>query len=238
MASFSVGATTLEAIVDWFDAEVKTCGCWAIFHIKNPYSQYEGGSIDEAREKLLTVLQRIAASPDHSTQIFTLHTYAAKKKGPFTYNDEKAAVNSFRFRDPMATVGQAPASEYYLHNLAGEMAALRSEISALKAEKVNEEEEEEEESQEDKIAGLLGAATQFMNIPFIANILNNISGMGQNNQGQKIITNLSGVDPADADRAARYQYVEILLQKGVKPEHLRKLAEMPTAKIKSLLLML
>ena len=118
------------------------------------------------------------------------------------------------------------------------MAALRSEISALKAEKVNEEEEEEEESEEDKIAGLLGTVTQFMNIPFIANILNNISGMGQNNQGQKIITNLSGVDPVDADRAACYQYVEILLQKGVKPEHLRKLAEMPTAKIKSLLLTL
>ena len=49
------------------------------------------------------------------------------------------------------------------------------------------------------------------------------------------ITKLAGVPE---DKTAVYQYIEILLQKGVTIEHLQKLSQMPSAKIKGLLMML
>jgi hypothetical protein len=211
--------------------------CFAIFYKNSCTLQYNGKDIEEAEEKLQNFFNESEGS-DYGDQIFEFRMYSEPKK---QYDKKDAAHSTFFFtvnERPAAMSGMqngAPKNDYFLHNIAGELSAIRSELNALKAEKINEENEEEEEEQPENE---IGEINQLLSNPVIAGLIGAVTEKFFNVKAEpKIITNLAGV-PEDNERAACYQYVEILLQKGVKPEHLKKLADMPTAKIKTLLMML
>lgn len=210
---------------------------FAIFCKKMPLMQYSGKSVDDAEERITKFFEDMTGT-EGTGEIFEFRIYETGKPR-FEYKDTPHSVFYFTvsetavLQQSAGNIG-ASANNYFLQTISGEISALRSEIAALKSERIEEEEEEEPEETETGI----GQVNTLLSNPIVAGLIAAVTekffGVKED---KKIITNLSGV-PAEAERAACYQYVEILLQKGVKPEHLKKLADMPAAKIKSLLLML
>lgn len=226
-----------KTLKTWENRRPEKAPYFAIFCKKMPLMQYSGKSVDDAEERISKFFEDMAGT-EGTSEIFEFRIYETGKPR-FEYKDTPHSVFYFTVSEtavlqPSAGNIGAPANNYFLQTISGEISALRSEIAALKSEKIEEEEEEEPEETETGI----GQVNTLLSNPIVAGLIAAVTekffGVKED---KKIITNLSGV-PEEAQRAACYQYVEILLQKGVKPEHLKKLADMPAAKIKSLLLML
>lgn len=126
--------------------------------------------------------------------------------------------------------------------IAMQLHAIESKLKALEDRKIEDQDDGEDDAPEDG-GGWLGAiqtpAGQQL-VTLGALLLERLTDrLLPAKPEAKIITNLAGVpDQDDAGKAAAIQYVEILMKKGVTLEHLRKLAEMPGIKIKTLLSML
>lgn len=211
---------------------------WAIFCKNLPTAQYNGNDYDEAEEKLQRFFED-TVNGDGASVIYEFRTYAEQKN---RYDKKDAAHSTFFFSvsDRPVTMSGVnnpfPASDYFLQNIDAKLNELTSKINALEAEKLNAEDEDEDEDEEQ--VNQLGIWKEILSTPIVSGLIGAVTDKLLNvKTDSKIITNLAGV-PDENERAACYQYVEILLQKGVKPEHLKKLAEMPAVKIKSLLLML
>lgn len=109
--------------------------------------------------------------------------------------------------------------------------SIESRITAIENPIIEEEEEEETETER-----LLSGVNSLLDNPVIANIIGLITNkLFSMPHEQSPVTKLAGVPE---DKTAIYQYIEILLQKGVTIDHLQKLSQMPSAKIKGLLMML
>lgn len=112
--------------------------------------------------------------------------------------------------------------------LLNEINSLKAELNALKMKQDDEEDEDEEDEEEDdKGMSYINGIKDIMDHPLVAGLVNGLmSGRGQR------VNNLAGTE-GDIDEC-----IQTLFKKGVTIEHLRKLAEMPTAKIQMLLSML
>jgi hypothetical protein len=227
-----------KTLKTWENRRPDKAPYFAIFCKKMPLMQYSGKSVDDAEERITKFFEDMAGT-EGTGEIFEFRIYETGKPR-FEYKDTPHSVFYFTVSEtavlqPSAVNIGAGANNYFLQTISGEISALRSEIAALKSEKIEEEEEEPEETETG-----IGQVNTLLSNPVVAGLIAAVTEkLFGVKEEKKIITNLSGVpDTNEAERAAVYQYVEILLQKGVKPVHLKKLADMPAAKIKSLLLML
>lgn len=129
------------------------------------------------------------------------------------------------------------ASDY----IAMRLDAMESKLNAIADKKIEADEDQEADNEGDA-GGWLGAIQSPAGQQLVslgALLLERLTDRFlPPKQDQKIITNLAGIPNEAADKAAAFQYVEILMQKGVTIEHLKKLSEMPGIKIKTLLAML
>ena len=198
---------------------------FAIYQNRTILEQNCSNDIDEAIEKITNFFS--TGSGYESTPL-TFKMYDAHKKGN---NDKEPVYASFMFT--VSSVSQLSGSgdnslHYAINDLKNQISGLTSEINALKE---SEEEEEEEPVKETFMSGV----NEFLSHPTINAIIGAITEKLFMTPAEPKVTKLAGIEDS---KASAYQYVEILLAKGVTIEHLQKLAEMPKAKIKTLLMML
>ena len=186
--------------------------------------QYNDDDFEEAKEIISDEFD-IKCKRNY-TNICVLKLHSEKEK-VYTAKSLTTANLYFSWLDtiqpqPINVSTGADMNAFYIN----EINNLRAEINALKLKEDNEEEEDEEE--EDKNG--LGQIGDILNHPLATQLVGWLTS--NINNGQRV-NNLAGVEEQTAQ-----QYVQMLFNKGVTIEHLRKLAEMPQAKIKILLTML
>ena len=208
-----------NAVLQFFETEAEA-PYFSLWVKSQKQTQYNGADMDKAVEKLehwLNIYEK-----ENFDKIIILKLHQDKEKD---YTTKSPVLSQIYFKisntpPQVASVGDINA--FYIN----EINNLRAEINALKLKEDNEEEEDEEE--EDKNG--LGQIGDILNHPLATQLVGWLTS--NINNGQRV-NNLAGVDEQNAQ-----QYVQMLFDKGVTIEHLRKLAEMPQAKIKMLLTML
>jgi hypothetical protein len=217
MGEYSATHIGKEAVLSFFETEAET-PYFSLWVKSQKQTQYNGGDIDKAVEKLEHWLEIYEKENFDKIVILKLH---AEKEKEYTNKSGVLSQIYFKIGETKPVIAGNDTSVYLIN----EINNLRAELNALKL-KEQPDEEDEEEDEEDPaqktINGVLGALEH----PVIAGLL---TKMFSNNQ--PVARNLAGTDTAD-------QYVQMLFSKGVTLEHLRKLAEMPQAKIQMLLTML
>lgn len=209
------------------------------------YAQADNLSMDEAVDELKDILDAT-----ESEQVFYIFCYKTKAKTGLKLNPETAdaVISLKKKRKEYSTEEKA---QYY-SPVMQELRSLREELQELKRtqelEKLagaEEDEITEEELKADMQNNLLGT---ILGNPAVQNVLtalltnltanllttNNTNTM-QPNQNYRP-TALAGTEVAEELELA--EILEVLFSKGVKLEHLKKLASFPQAKISMLLNML
>lgn len=219
MSEYKATHTGKNAVLSFFETEAET-PYFSLWVKSQKQTQYNGSDMDKAVEKLehwLDIYEK-----ENFDKIVTLKLHIDKEKD---YTTKSAVLSQIYFKigetKPLPQTNDFNA--YYIN----EINNLRAELNALKLKEQPEEEDEEEDEEESQtqktINGVLGALEH----PVIAGLLTKMFS------GSQPVRNLAGVNEETAD-----EYVQMLFKKGVTLEHLRKLAEMPEAKIKMLLTML
>ena len=201
---------------------------FAIYQNRTILEQNCSNDMEEAIEKISNFFS--TGSGYESTPL-TFKMYASHKKGN---NDKEPVYASFMFTVSSVPVlsgsnGGDSGLHYVITDLKNQINGLTSEINALKE---SEESEDEAEPEKDNF---MSGVNEFLSHPTINAIIGLLTEKLFMNPNDQKVTKLAGIDD---NKASAYQYVEILLAKGVTIEHLQKLAEMPKAKIKTLLMML
>lgn len=129
-----------------------------------------------------------------------------------------------------------PALIAILSEMREDIKANRAEMAEIKKLQIElDEADDDDELRDQSQSGLLG----MLGNPAVQNILLTLftnlgANMATNTMNAKQPRGMAGVN----DDAELMQYIEQLMAKGVTVEHLKKLSEMPSLKIKSLLAML
>jgi hypothetical protein len=219
--SLTVKYYGLEEVLEYFDKYAKQ-PYFSIWDKSQPLVQYTGDSYDEAKEIIADEINLCKKRNYENPLCIKLHTEKAK-----VYTSTNKDYNSSAiFVCYDSAIGSALIPVQQNNNqatimLLNEINALKSEISALKTEKIEDEEEEEDSS-----TSFINGVNQALEHPIIAGLLNKLIFGKQ--------TSLAGVNTnIDVDDC-----IKILFDKGVTVEHLRKLANMPKDKISMLISML
>jgi hypothetical protein len=202
---------------------------WAIFIGSTCIDFNSEDDFEDAEYKLMTFFEGM--KDKFTDQTLSLKMYS---KGLDEYSSKDKAQKTFFF-----TISER---ESYQNNkvsgigandslILSKLNSIESRINAIENVESGEEEEEEETESEKLLSGV----NTLLDNPVIANIIGLITNKLFMPNETQTITKLAGVPD---DKTAVYQYIEILLQKGVTIEHLQKLSQMPSAKIKGLLMML
>jgi hypothetical protein len=209
-----------EEVLEAFEKRAKKA-YWAVFDKGINLYQYEDNDFEQSKEVLSEFLdlciKRNYANP------LTLKFCSESEEA---YNAKSKSYGNFTFQcsasAPAPTYVGADLQTFYIN----EINALKAEINAMKMkwDPIEEEEDEEEEEESDSMRLLSGVNT-LLDHPLIAGLVARFT------TGQQQPRTLAGVDNVD-------EYLQILYKKGLTPDHLRKLSEMPESKIKMLLTML
>ena len=217
----------IEKILQGFEEKADT-PFYSVWVGKSKAEENKLNDFDKAASKLEKQL-KVWIDEDF-TDIFVIALHP-EKKATYSYTDCKDAVLMY------CQIRKTEQPAYYQHNtminpnmqILEKLNAIESRINAIEADSdVDEEETEEIGSNEavliDKIAGI--ANSPLVNV--LLNIFTNIS----NKQGmQQPVAALAGTDELD-------DVLNVLFDKGVTLDHLKKLASYPKEKIQMLLSMM
>jgi len=221
--SLTVKYYGLDEVLEYFDKYAKH-PYFSIWDRNSPHVQYNGDSFDEAKEIITDEINLCKKRNYENPLTIKLHTEKAKVYTSTNKDYNSSAV--FLCYD--SAIGSALMPAQQNNNqatimLLNEINALKSEISALKTEKIEDEEEEE---YQDSSMSFINGVNQALEHPIVAGLLNKLI-FGKQPSYAGVNTNL------DLDDC-----IKTLFDKGVTVEHLRKLADMPKDKISMLLSML
>ena len=209
-----------NAVLQFFETEAEA-PYFSLWVKSQKQTQYNGADMDKAVEKLehwLNIYEK-----ENFDKIIILKLHQDKEKD---YTTKSPVLSQIYFKinnTPTQVANVGDMNAFYIN----EINNLRAEINALKLKETTDEEEEEEEEEDKNGLGQIG---DILNHPLATQLVGWLTS--NINNGQRV-NNLAGVEEQTAQ-----QYVQMLFDKGVTIEHLRKLAEMPQAKIKMLLTML
>ena len=207
-----------DDVLETFDKKAKT-PFFSLWIKSRLVDSYDGDDMQEAREILEDQLDRSIKKNENF--VFNLILHSEKSK-------------NYTQRSPQyCSIYYQPFDNMPAQNIGGDVNAillneinnLKAELHALKMKQDNEDEDEDEEEDEDST---INGVERILNHPLVSNFVANLITNGNSQR----VTNLAGTSE-DIDEC-----VQMLFKKGVTIEHLRKLAEMPTAKIQMLLTML
>jgi len=232
-----------DALIDYWKLIRYSSPCFSVWE-RDPSGlvvYYNGDDMAEAE----AVLKNWAASLDQDAenQFYTFKTHSESTK-PESFSKKFIISCVFSPSENYIPMPQNPASvgksgstgeSYLLGKLETELNIVKSELSALKDQKIEQDDEDDEDDAPETDA--LSGINTLLGNPLIQQVIGLVVDRFAKTPEKRIITNLAGV-PDDNDKAAALGYVEILMAKGVTVDHLRKLAEMPGIKIKTLLSML
>jgi hypothetical protein len=212
---FNIEKNSVNGVLDWY--EIQNVSNWVIYSHKPENIKYMGSEdSQESLEKLTYALNDIKNSPAaENTYILRCDPKNSKiKEKPilsFCLNTNVSSSNIIAGFNP----GYATKND---------IDEIKRMIEAQEIE--NEIDELEPEPKKDFIAGLLD------NEHIQTMIVSAITGLISNHVVKKpMVTSLAGIDDLNS-------ILQILFSKGVKLEHLKKLAEMPEDKISMLIQML
>ena len=214
---YKIEKHTISGVLDWY--QLQDCTNWVIYHKKPEYIKhsYKKGDADEALEHLEHCLNDLKGDSTN-TNDYVLRCDTKTK------TDKEKPHLIFKLNTDSQTVGAFP-GQYQPTN------EILSRLNAIEARLIDEEiddleEEEQPRGTESILAGILEK-------PEVQNMLiGALTGIASSFIQPKV-TAVSGVGEDQLD-----DILHTLFSKGVKVEHLRKLADMPKAKIQMLIGML
>jgi len=211
----------LQEVLDAFERKAKT-PYWSLWDKTQPVEQNNDDDDNVSIEKLTF---EITQSAKHNyTRPLTLILHPKKEDFYDKNKSSKTAVIYFIATDNRTLGNYQPLQPHY-------NPALESRISALENARNNDIDGDDDDSDnDDSEMGMINGITKIIDHPLIAGLI------------QKFITpsltpvqSLSGVNDGDDDII---NTINLLFSKGVKLEHLQKLASMPQSKIQMLISML
>jgi hypothetical protein len=230
MAVNKAMVTGTRGVMDWFDRN-SASPYYSVWCNRQLLFSWNSDDLEEGRNKLENDL--IAIESNGVGDLLTIKLHPKKEKGGFI-TDKTPIYASLNFRpaelerayySPNAIAGTGS------NQLADAIARL-TETQNLILSKLSEEEFEEEEKEESALGKLINnPAVQGLAIGYISKMLGLTNVDAANMQ-----TGIAGINEANEDEVM--QIVSSLMDKGVTINHLRKLDEMSTAKLSSLLIML
>jgi len=236
MAAFRPEIFTIDEVVNFYDAAEGSE--YKIFAGVNPTPQYLRynfvGEKEIGRQELVNALTQLRNNIENYNPyliqvISEGNTGRGKKKESPVLTSISFQLNRPQSMLPMqamAGIG-SPRTEMLLEKLVEQNAMLQSRIAAIEA--MDELEEEEEEAPKSPIDQMLSSPQ--VQEALIAGVMSLMSGLITKGGAP---TAIAGID----DEAEAVEILRSLMSKGVTIDHLRKLNEMSSAKLSSLLFML
>ena len=236
MAAFRPEIFTIDEVVNFYDAAEGSE--YKIFAGVNPTPQYLRynfvGEKEIGRQELVNALTQLRNNIENYNPyliqvISEGNTGRGKKKESPVLTSISFQLNRPQSMLPMQAMSGigSPRTEMLLEKLVEQNAMLQSRIAAIEA--MDELEEEEEEAPKSPIDQMLSSPQ--VQEALIAGVMSLMSGLITKGGAP---TAIAGID----DEAEATEILRSLMSKGVTIDHLRKLNEMSSAKLSSLLFML
>jgi hypothetical protein len=236
MAAFRPEIFTIDEVVNFYDAAEGSE--YKIFAGVNPTPQYLRynfvGEKEIGRQELVNALTQLRNNIENYNPyliqvISDGNTGRGKKKESPVLTSISFQLNRPQSMMPMqAMAGMgSPRTEMLLEKLVEQNAMLQSRIAAIEA--MEDLEEDEEEAPKSPIDQMLSSPQ--VQEALIAGVMSLMSGLITKGGAP---TAIAGID----DEAEAVEILRSLMSKGVSIEHLRKLDQMGSAKLSSLLFML
>ena len=203
-----------------------------------PICQYNGDDIDEGIEIITEEINRNVKRQMGHECTLRIH---AKREDNYTLKSEPWKIVMFKSYDSTDFSDAAnPAVANY--KLLEGINRIESRLSALEGDPDDPDDdddwEEDEQEQEDKISGYITRAEKLLDHPVIGKLIDRLfKTSAEDPNTTKVITSLAGATEDDQMEILN-KSLETLFKKGLTLDHLVKLAAMPAAKIKSLLLLI
>ena len=236
MAAFRPEIFTIDEVINFYDAAEGSE--YRIFAGVNPTPQYLRynfvGEKEIGRQELLNALTQLRNNIENYNPyliqvISEGNTGRGKKKESPVLTSISFQLNRPQQLMPMQSMSGigSPRTEMLLEKLVEQNQMLASRIAAIEA--MDELEEEEEEAPKSPIDQMLSSPQ--VQEALIAGVMSLMSGLMTKGGAP---TAIAGID----DEAEAVEILRSLMSKGVTIDHLRKLNEMSSAKLSSLLFML
>ena len=236
MAAFRPEIFTIDEVINFYDAAEGSE--YRIFAGVNPTPQYLRynfvGEKEIGRQELVNALTQLRNNIENYNPyliqvISEGSTGRGRKKETPVLTSISFQLNRPQSMMPMQAMGSmgSPRTEMLLEKLVEQNAMMQSRLAALEA--IGELEEEEEEAPESPINAML--SNPELQQAIVTGIMGLVGGMFAKG-GQP--TAIAGID----DETEAVEILRSLMSKGVTIDHLRKLNEMSSAKLSSLLFML
>lgn len=236
MAAFRPEIFTIDEVINFYDAAEGSE--YKIFAGVNPTPQYLRynfiGEKEIGRQELVNALTQLRNNiENYNPYLIQVISEGSTGRGKKKENPILTSI-SFQLNRPqsmlpmqaMAGMG-SPRTEMLLEKLVEQNAMLQSRIAAIEA--MEDLEEEEEEAPKSPIDQMLSSPQ--VQEALIAGVMSLMSGLMTKGGAP---TAIAGID----DEAEAVEILRSLMSKGVTIDHLRKLNEMSSAKLSSLLFML
>jgi len=236
MAAFRPEIFTIDEVINFYDAAEGSE--YRIFAGVNPTPQYLRynfvGEKEIGRQELLNALTQLRNNiENYNPYLIQVISEGSTGRGKKKENPVLTSI-SFQLNRPqqlmpmqsMSGIG-SPRTEMLLEKLVEQNQMLASRIAAIEA--MDELEEEEEEAPKSPIDQMLSSPQ--VQEALIAGVMSLMSGLMTKGGAP---TAIAGID----DEAEAVEILRSLMSKGVTIDHLRKLNEMSSAKLSSLLFML
>jgi len=235
MAAFRPEIFTIDEVVNFYDAAEGSE--YKIFAGVNPTAQYLRynfiGEKEIGRQELVNALTQLRNNIENYNPyliqvISEGNTGRGKKKESPVLTSISFQLNRPQSMLPMQAMSGmgSPRTEMLLEKLVEQNAMLQSRIAAIEALDDLEEEEEAPKSPIDQMI-----SNPQVQEALIAGVISLMSGLASGLGGQKAIAGIG-------DEAEATEILRSLMSKGVTIDHLRKLDQMSSAKLSSLLFML
>jgi uncharacterized protein YaaQ len=236
MAAFRPEIFTIDEVINFYDAAEGSE--YKIFAGVNPTAQYLRynfvGEKEIGRQELVNALTQLRNNIENYNPyliqvISEGSTGRGKKKESPVLTSISFQLNRPQSMLPMQAMSGmgSPRTEMLLEKLVEQNAMMQSRLSALEA--IGELEEEEEEAPESPINAML--SNPELQQAIVTGIMGLVGGMFAKGG---TATAIAGID----DEAEAIEILRSLMNKGVTIDHLRKLDQMGSAKLSSLLFML
>jgi len=235
MAAFRPEIFTIDEVINFYDAAEGSE--YKIFAGVNPTPQYLRynfiGEKEIGRQELVNALTQLRNNiENYNPYLIQVISEGSTGRGKKKESPILTSI-SFQLNRPqsmlpmqaMAGMG-SPRTEMLLEKLVEQNAMLQSRIAAIEA--MEDLEEEEEEAPKSPIDQMLSSPQ--VQEALIAGVMSLMSGL----MTKGAPTAIAGID----DEAEAVEILRSLMSKGVTIDHLRKLNEMSSAKLSSLLFML
>lgn len=228
MAINKAWCTGVNALMEWFDDHAEQ-PYYSVWRGRNLSFSWNNDDMEAGRLKLLNDIS--FAEQNNVSEVLTLKLHNKKDKSGYI-TSSTPTYGSLDFRpSPMEQMNYGVSVPHSSNNYA--MEKILDKLNVLESRIAGYESMEEDHDEEEKPLSPINAMLNNPDIQqaLVTGILGMVGGLFG---GAAHVKSLAGAE----DQHEAIELLNVLMNKGVTVDHLRKLADMSDAKLKSLLLML